>query len=384
MFATPKKTVEHTDRNEQRSTASTAKQTGSFNEQEAAQPLRMPALIQRKCAHCEEEEAIHRKALTSYLQKKGEATGEVADAGITSKIEASRGGGAALGGETKSFMESRFNTDFSEVRIHTNSQAVQLSGELHAQAFTVGNDIYFNEGKFNPATSEGKQLLAHELTHTIQQSGDARKKSIQRLVFDSHVQTTPAILASLGLTRQQVIDTITAADADAIVLAQGAEDALTNQLANAIAGAAVDPAMQLALNEELGLSFNNPAHRNLIRQQIRRFRTVRETLESGFLRYFALGGTRFPLVGCTEPGSCTDAFAFTCPGNRLMVLCQAFWDTPAEQSSTILHEPFHIWFHMARHEENALRRSDASCFESFALCVAGRNAPASCVAHTAG
>ena len=72
-------------------------------------------------------------------------------------------------GSTKSFMESRFGTDFSDVRIHTGDYATQMSGELNAQAFTVGSDIYFNRGKYSPESDHGRHLLAHELTHTIQQ-----------------------------------------------------------------------------------------------------------------------------------------------------------------------------------------------------------------------
>ena len=187
----------------------------------------------------------------------------------------------------------------------------------------------------------------------------------------------------LGLTRQQIVETITAADADAIVLAQAAEDALTTQLANAQNGDPVDPDTELILNEELGLSFNNAAQRGLIREQIRRFTRIRETLESGYLRYLAIGIGNVSIIGC-DPEPCGTEFASSCPGNRLIVLCQTFWDTPAEQSATILHEPFHIWFSMVRHANNALRRADASCFESFALRVAGRAAFASCAGHTAG
>lgn len=73
-------------------------------------------------------------------------------------------------------MESRFGTDFSDVKIHTGSEAVQMSSELNAQAFAVGNDIYFNEGKYNPNSDSGKHLLAHELTHTVQQSGGIGRK----------------------------------------------------------------------------------------------------------------------------------------------------------------------------------------------------------------
>ena len=70
---------------------------------------------------------------------------------------------------TASFMESRFGTDFSNVKIHDDAQASDLAQRLNAQAFTVGNDIWFDKGKYSPGTSDGKKLLAHELAHTIQQ-----------------------------------------------------------------------------------------------------------------------------------------------------------------------------------------------------------------------
>jgi hypothetical protein len=84
-------------------------------------------------------------------------------------LSSSKGSGDVLPENTKQFMESRFNTDFSGVRIHTGSTAEQLTTGVHAKAFAHGNDIYFNKGQFSPASAEGGTLLAHELTHTIQQ-----------------------------------------------------------------------------------------------------------------------------------------------------------------------------------------------------------------------
>ena len=125
------------------------------------------SLLQRKCSACQNEEMV---------QKKGENTGgTVASKSLTQQINGSKGRGHKMDSGTQSFMESRFGTDFSQINIHTGSQATQMNGELNAQAFTVGNDIYFNQGKYNPASSEGKHLLAHELTHTIQQGGIQRK-----------------------------------------------------------------------------------------------------------------------------------------------------------------------------------------------------------------
>ena len=66
-------------------------------------------------------------------------------------------------------MEGSFETDFSGVRVHTDQEAAQMNQDLSAQAFTHGSDVYFNEGKFNPESGGGKHLLAHELTHVVQQ-----------------------------------------------------------------------------------------------------------------------------------------------------------------------------------------------------------------------
>ena len=83
------------------------------------------------------------------------------------------GGSQSLPARTRTFFESRFGHDFSRVRIHTDVYAAGLATSLHAKAFTFGRDIAFASGKFAPYTEAGKKLLAHELTHTIQQGASA-------------------------------------------------------------------------------------------------------------------------------------------------------------------------------------------------------------------
>ncbi|ETZ22010.1 DUF4157 domain-containing protein [Pedobacter sp. V48] len=96
---------------------------------------------------------------------------------VSDQIEASRGAGTPMDKDTQSFMESRLGTSFSDVNIHTGTDANQLSTSLDAQAFTVGKDIYFNENMYSPNSAEGKHLLAHELTHTMQQNGNSIQRS---------------------------------------------------------------------------------------------------------------------------------------------------------------------------------------------------------------
>ncbi|MFB2975779.1 DUF4157 domain-containing protein [Microseira sp. BLCC-F43] len=93
-----------------------------------------------------------------------------ASASVESQLADSKGGGSALPDDVRSFMEPRFGADFSSIRVHTDSNAVGMNKELGAQAFTHGSDIYYGAGK-----SPGKdELTAHELTHTIQQTGGQR------------------------------------------------------------------------------------------------------------------------------------------------------------------------------------------------------------------
>ncbi|MEO5564509.1 MAG: DUF4157 domain-containing protein [Chitinophagaceae bacterium] len=139
-------------------------------------------IIQRKCAHCDDEdkekETIQRKPLPPFVQKKGTETGSVTNESVSNNIDATKGNGSSMDDGTRSFMENRFGTNFSGVNIHTNDTAVQMSRELNAKAFTTGKDIYFNEGQYQPHSSEGKSLLAHELTHTIQQGSVIRRSPL--------------------------------------------------------------------------------------------------------------------------------------------------------------------------------------------------------------
>ncbi len=92
-------------------------------------------------------------------------------------------GGSPLPAPARSFFERRFGHDFSDVRIHTGGRADGMAQSLGARAFTLGNDIAFASGQFAPQTSEGRHLLAHELTHTLQQRRNHNQ--IQRLKVET-------------------------------------------------------------------------------------------------------------------------------------------------------------------------------------------------------
>jgi hypothetical protein len=79
------------------------------------------------------------------------------------------GGGSPLDRDTRGFMESRLGADFSNVRIHTDSKASESAKSVQAHAYTVGNDVVFQSGKYQPESDPGRRMLAHELTHVVQQ-----------------------------------------------------------------------------------------------------------------------------------------------------------------------------------------------------------------------
>ena len=78
-------------------------------------------------------------------------------------------GGSPLDGPTRAEMEAGFGTDFGDVRVHTDGKASESAKAVHAQAYTVGNDVVFQSGNYAPGTDAGKRMLAHELTHVVQQ-----------------------------------------------------------------------------------------------------------------------------------------------------------------------------------------------------------------------
>lgn len=106
-------------------------------------------------------------------------TENAAEPSVEERIEQTRGNGMPLPPVALDEMERKFGQDFSAVTIHNDAEAAKLCKELNARAFTVGNDIYFAPGEFAPETDNGRELLAHELTHVVQQSSSINR-TIQR------------------------------------------------------------------------------------------------------------------------------------------------------------------------------------------------------------
>lgn len=130
-------------------------------------------LLQRKCASCGQHalaggECTQCQKQHTALQRKATDRSELSQIPpIVNEVLHSPG--QALEPETRAFMESRLDRDFSQVRIHTDSKAAESARAVSATAYTVGQNIAFAAGQYNPSENKGLQLLAHELVHTAQQ-----------------------------------------------------------------------------------------------------------------------------------------------------------------------------------------------------------------------
>lgn len=131
----------------------------------------MPS-VQRKCEHCEEEDKM--------LQRKGNSNAKAQDSnGLTHYVGSLDNSGQPLSDASRSFFEPRFGYDFSDVRVHNDDSAARSAQSINALAYTTGNHIVFNQNQYSPDSENGQKLMAHELTHVIQQHSGAKR--IQRL-----------------------------------------------------------------------------------------------------------------------------------------------------------------------------------------------------------
>lgn len=118
----------------------------------------------------DDEELVQTKLTEGTLQLKADtnATPDI-EPGIEARIHALQGGGVPLSPAERAFFEPRFGHDFSQVRIHASPEAAESARAVNAQAFTVGRDVVFGAGAYAPESGSGRRLIAHELTHVIQQ-----------------------------------------------------------------------------------------------------------------------------------------------------------------------------------------------------------------------
>ncbi len=142
--------------------------------------------VQRACVACEENDTIRAKPAGPPLAAPSLFAGTVPP----------RSSGAPLPASTRAFFEPHYRQDFSSVRVHNNTAAHLFTRDLGAEAATVGRDIFFAPGRFAPETRAGQRLLAHELTHVVQQVGG--HEVIQRQVASGQGQSPRSAYQSLN------------------------------------------------------------------------------------------------------------------------------------------------------------------------------------------
>jgi len=146
-------------------------QLSRIQRMEPEEELQMKRIQREEGLEMEEEEMQ-----LSRIQRAGGEAGFDVSSDVESGIQAQRGNGSALPDNVRGSMEGAFGADFSNVRVHTGAESDSLNRSVQARAFTTGSDIFFREGEYNPDSSDGQRLLAHELTHTIQQGAVQQKR----------------------------------------------------------------------------------------------------------------------------------------------------------------------------------------------------------------
>ncbi len=164
---------------------------GGLQHQSQLLPLRPMALANAPGETVlRQEEADEEEDMELPVQAKASGHTSAVTTHFTSGLQSLRGGGHSLPLSARHFFEPRIGYDFSTVRIHSDTRASSLATEINARAFTLGSDIVFGAGQYQPDSVEGRRLIAHELTHVMQQSGASVDRSlVQRKVPPS---TAPA------------------------------------------------------------------------------------------------------------------------------------------------------------------------------------------------
>lgn len=154
-----------------------------------------PPTLQRMCSECEEE--LHRQEDEEEQPLQAKSTTGTApsvSAKTAQQIDGLRGSGQPLSPSERAYFEPRFGNDLGQVRIHNDSRAAATAKDIQAKAYTTGHDVVFGAGQYAPNTSEGQRLMAHELTHVVQQQGRSTPN-----VYRDNDETTSA-------TRPLIVD----------------------------------------------------------------------------------------------------------------------------------------------------------------------------------
>jgi hypothetical protein len=309
----------------------------------------------------EEEERVQRQAISAGTQANTNAKPETSGApSIIHEVLASPG--QPLDAETRSFMESRFGHNFSLVRVHTDPHAAESAQAVNAVAYTVGHEVVFGNNRYMPQSLEGKRLLAHELTHVLQQENAQQT--------GANPNSTPALFRRVGGVNcppnvfgapDDPRANLESVDPIAVELANQAADSLAADAEEVRGGIPESPSTtfqsyqdHFGLPNAVGKGFLNrltgqvrPSLEIATREELqilsRRFRLAARFF-SGTVNYRCPGTAAVTLPGCGE-GSCGAAFAFSCRGGGTIALCQPYWDTldsDQAKAAALIHESMHI------------------------------------------
>jgi hypothetical protein len=135
--------------------------------------------LQRQASVEEEDEELQRSPLMQRREKIG---GGEASEDLESSIQSARGGGQSLDSNLQVKMGQAMGADFSRVKVHTDARSDQLNRSIQAKAFTTGQDVFFRQGAYQPSSRSGQELIAHELTHVVQQNGGTVQRQASRVI----------------------------------------------------------------------------------------------------------------------------------------------------------------------------------------------------------
>jgi hypothetical protein len=146
------------------------------------------------------QRSVGNQAVQRLVAQRSGGGGTALDAETAERIDRARGGGEALDGTVQAQMSESMGHDLSGVRVHTSPEADTLNRQLSARAFTTGQDVFFRSGEYDPHSSSGQELIAHELTHVVQQGTGAVHGGTGMTVNepgDAHEQQADAVASQV-------------------------------------------------------------------------------------------------------------------------------------------------------------------------------------------
>jgi predicted nucleotidyltransferase len=173
-----------------------------------------PTIQRQEMLEEEEDDGDIQLRMKPIVQRLSEAEGMAATPELETSIAQEKGRGQPLVDTIRQPMERSLGADFSGVKVHTDDRAHQLNRSIQAKAFTTGQDIFFRQGEYNPGSQTGQQLIAHELTHVVQQNGNTLQRQgnsavstpnlIQRSIMPLTTLDKAGNIESLRYLRRQV------------------------------------------------------------------------------------------------------------------------------------------------------------------------------------